>query len=134
MGVWGYGGMGVPNLPNPSMSTSRSTSTNRTVIPEGRTPAAVPPPYSHTPILPYPRLGLLLAATACLAGCGHPGKNATPGASSGPPFAFQNLQPGSGLSFRLGPAAGQKVGIKETSGHAAALLDADGDGLLDILL
>jgi hypothetical protein len=44
------------------------------------------------------------------------------------------MQPTSGLHFPLAYDLSRDIGIKETIGHAAALLDADGDGLLDVLL
>jgi len=44
------------------------------------------------------------------------------------------MQPGSGVDFRLNYAVGREPGIKETIGYPAAMLDADGDGRLDLLL
>ncbi|MBX3745291.1 MAG: CRTAC1 family protein [Verrucomicrobiae bacterium] len=44
------------------------------------------------------------------------------------------MQPTSGIRFPLAYDTSRDVGIKETIGHAAALFDADGDGLLDVLL
>jgi hypothetical protein len=49
-------------------------------------------------------------------------------------FVFQDMQPGSGVDFRLNDAANGEPGIKETIGRPAALLDTDGDGWLDVLL
>ena len=80
--------------------------------------------------------GLLLVTTGLLTGCGRSAGEAL--RQAGPPavgeIAFEDVQPGSGLDFRLGHAPGQALGIKETIGHPAALLDADGDGRLDVLL
>lgn len=80
--------------------------------------------------------------TACLlAGCAPDGR--APGAglrgAAGPSagesaIRFEDMQPVSGLDFRLSYAAGQEPGIRETIGHPAALLDADADGRLDVLL
>jgi hypothetical protein len=92
---------------------------------------------------------LLLAVSLIagfLAGCGNStGKqphqaNSRP-QTSGPynsrpqgKIVFKDMRPHSGISFRLGYNRRQNIGIKETIGHPAALLDADGDGLLDVLL
>jgi hypothetical protein len=78
----------------------------------------------------------VLIAAGPMAGCGRSAgeeqRRATGGASG--PIVFEDVQPTSSVDFRLSYAAGQEPGIKETIGHPAALIDADGDGLLDILL
>ncbi len=57
-----------------------------------------------------------------------------PDGSDPPVFQFEDLQAGSGLEFPLAYDRSREIGIKETIGHPAAVLDADGDGRLDILL
>src|SRR3954453_22427740 len=47
---------------------------------------------------------------------------------------FQDAQPGCGIDFPLNDAADGEPGIRETIGRPAALLDADGDGLPDVLV
>jgi enediyne biosynthesis protein E4 len=79
---------------------------------------------------------LLLAVTGLISGCGRSAGD-EPRPASAPPdgeIRFEDKQPGSGLDFLLSDTSGQEPGIKETIGHPAALLDADGDGLLDVLL
>jgi hypothetical protein len=49
-------------------------------------------------------------------------------------IAFEETRPQSGIDFPMSLDSRHMVGIKETAGHPAALLDADGDGLLDVLL
>jgi hypothetical protein len=73
---------------------------------------------------------------AFFCGCAH---QSPPHSSSlhpphGAPIAFQNVQPQSGIDFKLGHDLRQPLGIRATNGHPVALLDADGDGLLDVLL
>ncbi|MCW3050937.1 MAG: UnbV [Chthonomonadales bacterium] len=71
-----------------------------------------------------------------LAGCRH-AVGPTPQHPPAPPpgqILFEEMQPTSGIDFRLGYRPGQQIGIKETSGHPVALLDADGDGRLDVLV
>jgi hypothetical protein len=69
-------------------------------------------------------------------GCAHqstPQKAPLP-TSDVTPIAFQDMQPQSGINFKLGHDLSQPLGIRDTNGHPAALLDADGDGRLDVLL
>jgi hypothetical protein len=79
---------------------------------------------------------MLFAGAGLIAGCGRSAGEAPP-LPSAPPSAtilFRDEQPASGVDFPLSFTSGQEPGIKETIGHPAALLDADGDGLLDVLL
>jgi hypothetical protein len=80
--------------------------------------------------------GILLVVVSSIPGCGRSSGDQAPPASAPPGgvIRFEQRQPGSGLDFRLSYSAGQEPGIKQTIGHPAALLDADGDGLLDVLL
>lgn len=75
---------------------------------------------------------LCLVAAELLSGCAAraPRRRAdVPG-----PLLFEDRQPGSGIDFPLREDPGRDLGIKDTNGHPAALLDADGDGRLDVLL
>lgn len=80
--------------------------------------------------------GLLLIAAGLTAGCGRSAGEEEQRVRSQPASAivFRDMQPGSGIDFPLSYASGREPGIRETIGHPAALLDADGDGLLDVLL
>jgi hypothetical protein len=49
-------------------------------------------------------------------------------------IAFEDRRPQSWIEFPMRLDTRQTPGIKETTGHPAALLDADGDGRLDVLL
>ena len=49
-------------------------------------------------------------------------------------IAFEDMRSASGIDFPMSFDTRRALGIKETIGHPAALLDADGDGLLDVLL
>lgn len=71
-----------------------------------------------------------------MAGCHRFAGGGQRGAHSPPAgdIVFQDAQPGSGIDFGLSYASGREPGIKETIGSPAALLDADGDGLPDVLL
>jgi enediyne biosynthesis protein E4 len=80
-------------------------------------------------------LGTLVLA-GLISGCGRSAgeeQRRAMGRASGP-IVFEDAQPTSGVDFRLSYAAGQEPGIKETIGYPAALIDADGDGLPDLLL
>jgi hypothetical protein len=79
------------------------------------------------------RFALLLAATLLLTGCARSAGEPTSPAATGT-VTFVNARPGSGLDFPLSSTSAAEIGIKQTIGHPAALLDADGDGLLDLLL
>jgi hypothetical protein len=47
---------------------------------------------------------------------------------------FVDEYPRSGIDFALGHGGKTPLNIRETLGHGAALLDADGDGRLDLVL
>jgi hypothetical protein len=47
---------------------------------------------------------------------------------------FRDIAASAGIRFRLGHGGRSPLDIHETLGHGAALLDVDGDGLLDIVL
>ncbi len=96
-----------------------------------------PARLQHLPVL----LALGLPVSGLVqAGCARPGDPVSgvppvPGAPAvSAAFRFDDVQPASGLDFPIHYAAGTEPGIRETIGHPAALLDADGDGLLDVLL
>jgi hypothetical protein len=95
--------------------------------------------FSRSQTVGFLRLSFIpaiLLLVGLLAGCGRSageGERGVGGQPSGE-IVFQDMQPGSGVDFPLDDAAGEEPGIKETIGHPAALLDADGDGLLDVLL
>lgn len=59
--------------------------------------------------------------------------NPTP-ASRPSSLLFEDRGPESGIAFRLALPANGDAGIRDTIGHPIALLDADVDGLLDLLL
>jgi hypothetical protein len=79
-------------------------------------------------------LGFLLLGSSI--GCGRSTARSPSDAPTPPAEAIrlEDRQAASGLDFRLDYTAGGEPGIKETIGHPAALLDADGDGRLEILL
>lgn len=90
----------------------------------------LPPPLTHL------RFCLAVTWLAGLAGCRLPPTAVKPPAVS--PLdglvLLEDVRPGSGIEFPLGHPAGVALGIRDTNGHPAALLDADGDGLVDVLL
>jgi hypothetical protein len=53
--------------------------------------------------------------------------------TAGPPL-FRDLAGPAGIRFTLGHGGRSPLDIRETLGHGAALLDADGDGWLDVVL
>jgi len=79
-----------------------------------------------------PTLGLL----PLLAGCPGRAPSTTPVRAVSPtgPFQFTDVYASSGLDFKLGHGDRSPLNILDTIGHAAAVLDVDGDGLLDLLL
>ncbi len=83
-------------------------------------------------------LPVTLGSVALLSGCpGTPPPTATttPAASAASgPFRFADVYPESGVDFRLGHGGRSPLSILDTIGHAAGLLDVDGDGRLDLLL
>lgn len=52
---------------------------------------------------------------------------------AGRAVTFTDVRAGSGVDFPLRHDLASDLGIKQTNGHPIALLDADGDGLLDLL-
>lgn len=50
------------------------------------------------------------------------------------PICFEDRYPTSGIDFRLGHGGRTPLTIQDTIGHGIALLDFDGDGLLDIVM
>ncbi len=79
---------------------------------------------------------LVSVGLGLLAGCGAgppPPSGGSP-ADANPPFQFEDARAAAGIDFPLDFTKPQEPGIRESIGHGAALLDADGDGLLDVLL
>jgi hypothetical protein len=77
---------------------------------------------------------LLFGALLLAPGCARSSGEVRPAAPSAGAITFADVGLASGLDFPLNSSSGPEVGIKQTIGHPAALLDADGDGLLDVLL
>jgi enediyne biosynthesis protein E4 len=83
-----------------------------------------------------PRRGspLLAACLALLAGCRSSGPPAQPAAAApAGPIRLTDVFPASGIDFRLGHGGRSPLNILDTIGHAVALIDCDGDGLLDVV-
>jgi hypothetical protein len=69
--------------------------------------------------------------SACGSQVSHTPKQKPPAGSGA--VAFTDMRAGSGVDFPLHHDLSTDLGIKQTNGHPLALLDADGDGLLDLL-
>jgi hypothetical protein len=78
---------------------------------------------------------LLSAALFAVSGCNLGSKPSTSGADASSPDLFEDVTPNSGVDFtyRNGEEAGHYA-ILESLGGGVALLDYDGDGLLDIFV
>lgn len=75
-------------------------------------------------------VGLALASVS--GGCARsPASAPSPTATEG---VFVDEYPRSGIEFTLGHGGRTPLNIRETLGHGAALIDADGDGRLDLVL
>jgi hypothetical protein len=79
---------------------------------------------------------LLAIVASMVAGCDRSAglQRRRTGAPPSHNITFEDRQPGSGVDFPLSFNSSQEPGIRETIGYPAALLDADGDGSLDVLL
>jgi len=81
-------------------------------------------------------LPAILGSISILTGC--PNHPQAPRAINAPVPAgtvqFSDVAPTSGIDFKLGHAGRSPLNIVDTIGHAAALIDVDSDGLLDVLL
>jgi hypothetical protein len=86
-------------------------------------------------LMPALLAGLLLAAAACNSKPEAPPTPAAPPPPSGPPL-FEDVTAASGLRFtyRNGEETADHLSILESLGGGVALIDYDGDGLLDVLL
>lgn len=83
--------------------------------------------------------GIGVAAIVAFTACDRVDSKLGHGTSAGAMDAaaeirFEDMRPDSGIHFPLAYDLSRDVGIRETLGHPAALLDADGDGRLDVLL
>lgn len=82
------------------------------------------------------RRGAVFLLGSAALGCIGPGPDAPKGherpAAATP--LFRDIAGPAGIRFRLGHGGRSPLDIRETLGHGAALLDADNDGLLDIVL
>lgn len=78
-------------------------------------------------------LGLLAAVgtMGCARSAGEEGRDRAAAAGA---ITFADARLESGIDFALNTTVGGEVGIRQTIGHPAALLDANGDGRLDVLL
>jgi enediyne biosynthesis protein E4 len=90
------------------------------------------------PALPSTALALLVSLTCGCEGDRRARQPVSPpaviagvGASR---IAFQDVARPSGITFKQGHGGRSPLNILETAGHGCALLDADGDGWLDVLL
>jgi hypothetical protein len=110
---------------------------------------AAPPASAHHPavkaagwwaircrLLAAALLGLLLSGTACQSNSDTPLPTERPDDASAAPPLFEDITRSSGVDFtyRNGEDTADHVSILESLGGGAALLDYDGDGLLDIFL
>jgi hypothetical protein len=81
---------------------------------------------------------VLAALTGILAGCryatgGRPSPAPGGTAPAAGPIQLEDRTSSSGIDFRLGHGGRTSLTILDTIGHGIALLDCDGDGLLDII-
>src|SRR5262249_37670614 len=96
---------------------------------------------THRGLWPWPGVGLLGLVLAALVGLGCSSGTSTPAPSlppppppyTGPPY-FKDMTPGSGVdhTYRNGQDKGH-LAIIESLGGGCALIDYDGDGLLDVV-
>jgi enediyne biosynthesis protein E4 len=93
--------------------------------------AVLPSFGASSPLFLFVALAALLAACT---GCGPKSTKAGVVPTSAPgPIRFEDTAAVNGIDFRLGHGGRSPLTILDTIGHGVALIDCDGDGLLDIV-